>query len=276
MLAAPPTATKVWVPNQKGTDRDIEATYALLELRSSPFYKKAFVDKKHSKMSLWQKIAEALCEMGFDVGSGKEGAEKCRQKFANLQKKYTNYVDNINKTGSAFSQKPMFYDEMHSILGDKDRTAPKHLIDSFQIQVSDELTDLYGAGPSTSLDTSSSHSAQPSPTISRQSTPIPTTAPESSTTDTTKKTDTFKATKTSAKVKTPKNEIIETIIKLNKEQMEFQKKTAEAIQDSFNKFIDSQAEYKGKLLTVLERLCKGEEKKQSKKRKRSPDTNSSS
>ncbi|KAL1489776.1 hypothetical protein ABEB36_013710 [Hypothenemus hampei] len=59
---------------------------------------------------------------------GKE--EKCRQKFANLQRSYMNFVQNMKKTGSGKRDHPPFFNELQEILGDKDKVNPPYLEDS--------------------------------------------------------------------------------------------------------------------------------------------------
>jgi len=70
-------------------------------------------------------------EMGFNVGgSGKEVVEKLRLKFANLQKQYFLYIKHQKSTGESQKDPPSHLELLHSILGNKDKTNPKNLIDS--------------------------------------------------------------------------------------------------------------------------------------------------
>ncbi|KAL1488840.1 hypothetical protein ABEB36_009304 [Hypothenemus hampei] len=128
-----------------------EATALFLSLRKK--YNDKFKDRKTLKTSLWQKIAIELNDNGYAVTKGREGAEKCRQKFANLQRGYIKFIENMKKTGSEKRNPPPFFEELNEILGCKDKVKPPYLEDSF-----DECP------PSTS----SSSSCQLSPTSNRK------------------------------------------------------------------------------------------------------------
>lgn len=93
-------------------------------------YASKFDDRKSSKAGLWQKIAVEMKIMGFDVGDGKEGGERCRQKFANLQRSYVNFKKHMKTTGEEKCNPPPFFDEMDKILGHKDKISPSYLEDS--------------------------------------------------------------------------------------------------------------------------------------------------
>lgn len=102
----------IWT-RKKPTDADNEATKALLALRGK--LNKPFTDKKTKKNKLWADIANQLQTQGFVFGS--HPAERCRQKFANLQKTYLSYVRHQNTTGAENVEEPPFFLELHSILG---------------------------------------------------------------------------------------------------------------------------------------------------------------
>lgn len=102
---------------------------------------------KNTKVGLWGKIAAEMVNAGFNVGIGREASEKCRQKFANLQRAYINFINHVNKTGQEFQKEPPFYEQLHEILGDKDKVHPKYLKDSLDSTQSGIETPE--AGPST-------------------------------------------------------------------------------------------------------------------------------
>lgn len=104
----------IW-SSKKPTGRDLEATSYFLSLRRG--LGKEFLDKKHSKNSLWLIIANDMKDNDFFVGDGYEGAEKCRKKFANLQATYIKYKDKSCQPGQGYLEKPPFFDEMDEILG---------------------------------------------------------------------------------------------------------------------------------------------------------------
>ncbi|KAL1505147.1 hypothetical protein ABEB36_004770 [Hypothenemus hampei] len=105
----------------------------LLSLRKK--YQDKFNDKKTLKTSLWQKIACELNSNGFNVPTGREGAEKCRQKFANLQRSYVSFIENMKRTGSGKRDPPPFFNEINEILGYKDKVHPPYLEDSLDESV---------------------------------------------------------------------------------------------------------------------------------------------
>lgn len=111
--------TEVWVPKKRASRRDHEATLYLLDLRATEKYKKLFNNKKHPKQYLWATIAADMAEAGFNVGEGKEAGEKCRQKFANLQRTYISYLRKVDTTGTGFVERPQYNVQMDRILGDK-------------------------------------------------------------------------------------------------------------------------------------------------------------
>ncbi|KAK4882306.1 hypothetical protein RN001_005625 [Aquatica leii] len=117
---------EIW-SSKKPTNRDNLATECFLKLRYALTEK--FVDKKNNKGKLWAQVAASMEQKGFKLGSN--GSERCRQKFANLQKMYFGYIrGHVKKTGTEKKEEPMFYELMHAILGDKDKTNPKCLLDS--------------------------------------------------------------------------------------------------------------------------------------------------
>lgn len=131
--------TPIWQAHKKPTLRDNEATLLMLKLRGREDYKKWFSDKKHNKTMLWTQIGEYLIENGYMISGNKSDvAEKCRQKFANLQRTYMQFVDNMKKTGTENIPKPPFFEEMDEILGKKDKVSPQYLIDSSAASSSSE------------------------------------------------------------------------------------------------------------------------------------------
>lgn len=102
----------IW-SRKKPTQQDIEATKSMLTLREN--LKHLFDDKKTKKLKLWKDLAKELELQGYNLGGN--GGERCRQKFANLQKAYLSYISNQVTTGSEVKDVPPFFEEMHGILG---------------------------------------------------------------------------------------------------------------------------------------------------------------
>ncbi|CAG9760046.1 unnamed protein product [Ceutorhynchus assimilis] len=68
-----------------------------------------------------------LNDAGYNVGDRREGAERCRLKFANLQKQYLQHIRHMNTTGEKKKNEPSFFSQMHGILGQKDKVNPQNL-----------------------------------------------------------------------------------------------------------------------------------------------------
>lgn len=122
-----PKTTLIW-SLKKPTELDIMATTVFLELRSN--LNEEFMNKKTNKNQLWLQIATKLNSMGYHVGEGVAGREKCRQKFMNLQATFFKYRDQIRQTGEGFVKKPPFYDDLEVILGNSDKASPAIIFDS--------------------------------------------------------------------------------------------------------------------------------------------------
>lgn len=120
--------TCIWSSSKNQTSRDNDATMLFLELRKNMDDK--FSDKKNNKNMLWTEIATKLNEMGYYVGQGVQGRDKCRQKFTNLQASYIKYKDKQKMTGQGKVVMPPFFHEIDEILGSKDKTNPVLVIDS--------------------------------------------------------------------------------------------------------------------------------------------------
>lgn len=102
----------IWC-RKKPTEVDIEATTKLLQLRQEMATQ--FDDRRTVKSKLWNRIA---CILQEEFNLGDNGVEKCRQKFANLQRMYLAYVKHQRSTGSGRNDNmPPFFDQLHSILG---------------------------------------------------------------------------------------------------------------------------------------------------------------
>lgn len=118
-----------------------------MSVRRSEKYRKLFSDKKHSKQSLWTAIALEMNEAGFSIPTGKDGAEKCRQKFANLQRTYMNFVRKVDTTGEYRVERPPYYEEMDNILGDKHKVTVPHLWDTLDTSRSSAIVESPSSSP---------------------------------------------------------------------------------------------------------------------------------
>lgn len=115
-LCCVPEKKKVWFSKGRPTAEDEAATATLLELRKN--YDPKFRDKKSTNNSLWAAIAKELKAKGYDICPTKEGpAAKCRQKYVNLEKQYTTYIQHTRRTGEEKKCKPPYFNELHAILG---------------------------------------------------------------------------------------------------------------------------------------------------------------
>ncbi|CAH1990253.1 unnamed protein product [Acanthoscelides obtectus] len=106
---------------KKPSEMDNEATHLMLSLREEK--STYFDDKRTRKLKLWNDVAKELEENNFHLGN--KGGERCRQKFADLQKTYLYYMKHQTTTGSEIIDDiPPFFDELHSILGCKHKVNP--------------------------------------------------------------------------------------------------------------------------------------------------------
>jgi hypothetical protein len=67
-------------------------------------------------------------ESGFILGNN--GAEKCRQKYANLQNRYFLHLKHLKTTGEERKEEPPYFSLMHSIIGEKAKAKPVCIIDT--------------------------------------------------------------------------------------------------------------------------------------------------
>ncbi|CAH1104333.1 unnamed protein product [Psylliodes chrysocephalus] len=151
-LSEPSSATncEIWSNKGKPSEEDILATTKLLEIRGSNKYKQLFNDKKNPKNKLWKNVAMVMTENGFAVT-----AVKCQQKYLNLVKSYTNHVRHLHQTGEGKKVPPPFYEEMHSIIGSKDKITLANRVDTLEMP-KDLEPDVNQ--PSTSKDSSKTYS----------------------------------------------------------------------------------------------------------------------
>lgn len=196
----------VWV-TKKATPKDIEATGRFLSLRQS--MTKEFNDTKNCKNSLWLKIANELNGSNFFVGTGSDGAERCRKKFSNLQSSYQKHKDKKRQTGEGNIPKPPFFEEIDAILGNKDKTIPQIIIDSLNDKPVYRDEEMDTSLPSTSKETTT-------PSIANRSTVLT----EKETTST-KGQNRFNNIKTSARP--DRNKFLGEMLELQKRDMEQRK-----------------------------------------------------
>lgn len=203
----------IWTSSKKITEEDIQACHAFLSLRKSLNHK--FEDKTTSKNALWQEIATKLNEMGFFVGDGILGREKCRQKFMNLRHVYIKYKDQVRQTGQGFLKKPHFYDELEDILRDKHKSNPTFVLDSsrpsHKQESSKEVNTEHISIPSTSQQSyTPSHKPVSSMVVNTEDNSIPSTSKQS-----TPKKNKFQLIKKTVR---PKKSVLSTVENLIKEE----------------------------------------------------------
>lgn len=94
---------------------------------------------------MWSKIAKDIMDAGYKLGESP--GEKCRQKFANLQKGYLAFIQNAKQTGAAAIKKPWYFEAMDCILGEKHILKPVFITDSERPVTSQPSTNglLYAA-----------------------------------------------------------------------------------------------------------------------------------
>lgn len=145
----------IW-SHRRPTENDYNATEYFLQLRSSEKYKALFGDKKFGKYKLWSEIAEEMNNAGFYVGEGREAAERCRQKFSNLEKGFLNYMKLV-KSGNRNKNPPQFYDLLYNLVDHEDKLYKQEqnslidaVRDSLQVELITTKDTTVTSGPSRS------------------------------------------------------------------------------------------------------------------------------
>ncbi|KAF5299167.1 hypothetical protein FQA39_LY02340 [Lamprigera yunnana] len=140
-LPAPPTADNLnksvlWKTYKNQNIYDHEATLTLLSLRKE--VDAEFLDRRRD---------------------GETGAEKCRQKIANLHSSFVKTNDKRKRTGEGKINNPPHFDELSDILGDKHKTNPIMIIDSIAPTATASTSSSAEAGSSSPAETEGSSSS---------------------------------------------------------------------------------------------------------------------
>ncbi|KMQ82497.1 trihelix transcription [Lasius niger] len=67
---------------------------------------------------------------GYLVTYGRKAADKCHQRWRNLEKVYRGHCRYMKSTGTGKKKPPKYFEEMHEIIGEKHSSHPVHLLDS--------------------------------------------------------------------------------------------------------------------------------------------------
>ncbi|XP_077277500.1 uncharacterized protein LOC143905784 [Temnothorax americanus] len=105
-----------------------EMTVKLLEIVQSKFH--FLNDKMHSKKKIWADITTKMQKTGYLVTYGTKTADKCHQRWRNLEKMYHGHCRYIKSTGTEKKKPPKYFDEMHELIGEKHSSQPVNLLDS--------------------------------------------------------------------------------------------------------------------------------------------------
>ncbi|KAF5276867.1 hypothetical protein FQA39_LY06418 [Lamprigera yunnana] len=160
-LPAPPTADNLnksvlWKTSK---NQNIDDHEAMLTLSLRKEVDAEFSDRRSTQKILWSKIAKTMNEMGFYVGDGETGAEKCRQKFANLQSSLVKTNNKRKRTGEGKMNNPPYFDELFDILGDKHKTNSIMIIDSIAPTATASTSSSAEAGSSSPAESEGSSSS---------------------------------------------------------------------------------------------------------------------
>ncbi|KAF5294814.1 hypothetical protein FQA39_LY00298 [Lamprigera yunnana] len=161
-LTVTPTADNLnksvlWKTSKNQNINDHKATLTLLSLRKEVGAE--FLDRRSIKKIYWGKIAKTMNEMGFCIGDGETGVEKCRKKFPNLQSSFVNTNDKRKRTGERKINNPPYFDELSDILGDKHKTNPIMIIDSIAPTATASTSSSAEAGSSSPAEAEGSSSS---------------------------------------------------------------------------------------------------------------------
>ncbi|XP_020297809.1 uncharacterized protein LOC109862228 isoform X2 [Pseudomyrmex gracilis] len=106
-----------------------EITLKLLEIVQTKF--DFLNDKMHSKKKIWSEIAREMQNSGYLANCNRiKLADKCHQRWRNLQKMYHGHCRYMKSTGTGKKKQPKYFDEMHELIGEKHSSQPVNLLDS--------------------------------------------------------------------------------------------------------------------------------------------------
>lgn len=107
-------------------------TTKLLEIVQTKFH--YLNDKMHCKKKIWNDIAIEMQNSGYLMNyNGTKGADKCHQRWRNLEKMYRGHYRYMKSTGTGKKKPPKYFDEMHDLIGEKHSNQPVNLLDSLDV-----------------------------------------------------------------------------------------------------------------------------------------------
>lgn len=106
-----------------------EMTLKLLEIVGTKVHH--LNDKMHTKKKIWFDIATEMQNNGYLINyNGTKAADKCHQRWRNLEKMYRGHCQYMKSTGTGKKKPPKYFDEMHDLIGEKHSSQPVNLLDS--------------------------------------------------------------------------------------------------------------------------------------------------
>lgn len=238
-------------------------TIKLLEIVQSKLH--ILNDKMHSKKKIWTDIAIEMQNNGYLI-RGTKGADKCHQRWRNLEKLYHEHCRYMKITGTGKKKPPKYFDEMHELIGEKHSSQQVNLLDSLD----DSTTTVSGtcsneAKNNESIDNSFSDK------LGNESEDI-----KENIDNKVKSLNIFKNVKKSVK---PKIDNVSTVLKeLHEQDVQFENKCFESFQTLLveqNELRKRAVEQRDEFLSVMKNFLELEAHKKSKKRKYSSDSDKS-
>lgn len=182
-----------------------------------------------------------MSEMGFFIGEGVIGRERCRQKFSNLQTSYIKAKQRQKKTGEGNVIFPPFYEELDELLSDNHKVNPVLVIDTYDVEKNPEgVPEGKSSGNNVTLTSEKKievDSSQPSTSSSSNR---------------------FKISERTLRPNKPN--IIEAIKTINKENQEVRKNEFKSMLEAFNKESNQRHIEIMALINVMTNRSKGESK----------------
>ncbi|XP_024889731.1 uncharacterized protein LOC112466080 [Temnothorax curvispinosus] len=229
-----------------------EMTVKLLEIVQSKLH--FLNDKMHPKKKIWADITTEMQKTGYLLTYGKKAADKCHQRWRNLEKMYHGHCRYMKSTGTGKKKPPKYFDEMHELIGEKHSSQPVNLLDSL-----DDVSTA-SASDTCSIETKSSEAINNNETdnfpdnVDNESNNI-----KENIDSNVSRPSIFKNVKKSVR---PKVDSVSTVLKqLHEQDVEIESKRFkkfETLLEEQNKLRKQTLEQRGEFLSVLKTLIKSE------------------
>lgn len=237
-----------------------EMTIKLLEIVQSKCH--FLNDKMHSKKKFWADIGTEMQKNGYLVTYGRKAADKCHQRWRNLEKVYRRHCRYMKSTGTGKKKPPKYFEEMHEIIGEKHSSHPVHLLDSLHDTAASEICSIQAKSNEVidNIEDSLDMGDESENIIKKKDYNL-------------KKANSFENVKKSVR---PKTDVSTVLKELHAQDMQIENERFEKFQALLvgqNELKRKTLEQRDKFLTVIKNVFNLEARKKSRKRKHSSDSN---